>query len=175
MLQGLHCPFETSAHQPVTANSSISPPPHSCAGHNCLTALCLRYMPLHSLHYASGLRFISTSFHYDPFAPSRSSSGTNLGTHAIVIPSLHFVKSLPLLFPAQFRGMPCVSRSIHRYLYIAKTLTTLHAHPESNFLFSFFRFFFLLCENNILLNYVHKKTRKQELLSAEPGSFHSFP
>lgn len=75
-----HSPFAVSPHQPAITYSSISPPPFSGAGNKCLNALCLRYMPLHSLHYASGLRYIRTSFHYDPFAPFRSFSSTNLST-----------------------------------------------------------------------------------------------
>jgi len=124
MFQGLHCPFATSAHQPATAYSSISPPPHSFAGHNCLTALCLRYMPLHSLHYASGLRYIRSSFHYDPFAPLRSFSSTNLGNPRKRSSFTTFRSVTTLSFPLaiQWYALPCVytSMTFIRYLYISK-------------------------------------------------------
>ena len=151
--------------------SSFSPLPFSGAGHKCLTALCLRYMPLLSLHCALGLRYIRTSFHYDPFAPFVHSAAQTSATHASVVPSLHsvhcppfvpssnsfgffpevalyttktpllnftpakslhFVQSLPLPFPAQLSGMPCVMFTPGKHSSLSKYLKI--TNQEEDFL-----------------------------------------
>jgi hypothetical protein len=53
-------------------NTSKTPPPFQwCRAYHVLLAICLRHIPLSTLHYVTGLRSVRTSLHYVPYTPFR--------------------------------------------------------------------------------------------------------